>query len=151
MQNRLKESGIALALLFALLASGCTVKYVAEYDAAIKDETVAIARKVDLFWGNLLDTPTDQRQYEKFKTLYNEIEADIRSLHMKNQIRPLNKLSTRQVRNALELWVEDKERHKREDGFSDFLAKRHRRQFVRVFTAIAKGEEVKDVQSTNAE
>lgn len=151
MQNRTRKFHIVLALLFAVLVSGCTVKYVAEYDAAIKDETVAIAKKVDLFWGNLLDTPSDQRQYENFKILYNEIESDIRSLHMKNEIRPLNELSTKQVQNALELWIEDREMHKRENTFSDFLAKRHRQQFVRVFTAIAKGEDVKNMQSTNAE
>ena len=129
--------------LLLALVSGCTIRYVAEYDQSIKDETVAIAKKVDLFWGRLLDTPSADRKYEAFKDDYNEIETAIRGLYMQNEIRPLNKLSTKQVKILLDLWVEDKELHKANDTFSDFEAKRHRKQFFRVFTAIARGEEVK--------
>ena len=127
------------------LIYGCSVKFVADYDASIKEETVQIAKKVDLFWGTLLDTPEDTRQYEAFKARYNEIETDIRGLLMKNQIRALNQDSTRQVQILLDLWVEDRQTHKQENTFSDFSAKRHRKQFVRVFTAIARGEEAKNI------
>jgi hypothetical protein len=140
-----------IILISAVLLSGCTVKYVAEYDAAIKDEIVVIAKKVDLFWGTLLDTPEGERQYDNFKDKYNEIETDIRGLHMKNEIRALNKLSTKQVKILLELWIEDRELHKKENKFSDFSAKRHRKQFARVFIAIAKGEEAKNTASSNTE
>ena len=139
----------SIYLLLGLLA-GCTVKYVADYDASIKDETVEIAKKVDLFWGNLLETPANNRPYENFKTQYNEIETDIRGLLMKNQIRERNKPTIRQVENLLELWIEDRDIHKKENTFSDFLAKRHRKQFVRVFTAIAKGEKAKDISPATA-
>ncbi|MDH3973139.1 MAG: hypothetical protein OEV42_02560 [Deltaproteobacteria bacterium] len=132
-----------LAALFLVLLNGCTVKYVAEYDAGIKEEIVEIAKKVDIFWGELLDRDGDDRKYSSFKSAYNEIEADIRGLVMKNEIRPLNKASTKQVRIALDLWVEDRELHKKKDGFSDFQAKRHRKQFNRVFTAMAIGEDLK--------
>ena len=87
------------------------------------------------------------RAISTFKNSYNEIETDIRGLLMKNEIRPLNKVSTQQVKILLDLWVEDKELHKTNDGFSDFEDKRHRTQFVRVFTAIAKGEEAKNISS----
>lgn len=139
-----------LYLLFLLIyfgAAGCTVKYVAEYDTTIKDEIVQISKKVDLFWGDLLDTPSNERKYGKFKVKYNEIEADIRGLVMRNEIRPLNDESTKQAKIALGLWVQDRELHRNNDGFSDFEAKRHRVQFTRVFTAMAKGEEAKDTSS----
>jgi hypothetical protein len=134
-------------LLIIVLLSGCTARYVAEYDASVKEEIIQVAKKVDLFWGNLLDTPVSDRKYATFKNSYNEIETDIRGLLMKNEIRPLNKVSTQQVKILLDLWVEDKELHKTNNGFSDFEAKRHRTQFVRVFTAIAKGEEAKNMSS----
>lgn len=137
-----------LILIFATNL-GCTVRYVAEYDATIKGEIVQVAKKVDLFWGQLLDTPIGEREYGKFKNKYNEIETDIRGLLMKNKIRPLNKESTKQSENALKLWLEDKAIHKDKDGFSDFEAKRHRKQFVRVFIAMAKGEEVKNTSPDN--
>lgn len=147
----LKTSRIifSVILIFGIL-SGCTVKYVADYDAAIKDETVQIAKKVDLFWGDLLDTDIENRQYDVFKDQYNEIETDIRGLLMKNQIRALNKISTKQVSILLDLWIEDKNIHKASDTFTDFEAKRHRKQFVRAFTAIAKGEEARNLTSSSS-
>lgn len=144
MRAEFKIRFVYLFFLVFLVSTGCTVKYVAEYDAAIKEEIVQVSKKVDLFWGELLDTPINERKYAKFKDKYNEIEADIRGLVMRNEIRPLNKESTKQAKIALDLWIEDRELHRKNDGFTDFEARQHRTQFTRVFTAIAKGEEVKD-------
>ena len=139
--------GYSLTLFILLLISavtGCTVQYVADYDASIKEEIVQTAKKVDKFWGNLLDQEEANRPYETFKDQYNEIETDIRGLVMKNEIRALNKESTKQAKNILELWVQDRGLHKKNDGFSNFEANRHRTQYSRMFTAMAKGEEVKN-------
>ncbi len=135
---------IFLLIINLFFMAGCTVKYVADYDAAIKGEIVQVAKKVDLFWGNLLDTKVEERKYEHYKDKYNEIETDIRGLVMKNEIRPLNKESTKQAKILLGLWMQDKKIHKESDTFTDFEAKQHRRQHVRVFTAMAKGEEIKN-------
>ena len=89
--------------LISGILSGCTVKYVADYDSSIKEETVQVAKKVDLFWGKLIDTAITDRKYNSFKDQYNEIETDIRGLLMKNEIRELNKVSTKQVNTLLEL------------------------------------------------
>jgi hypothetical protein len=134
---------IILALCFA--GTGCTVKYVADYDANIKDEIIQISKKIDLFWGDLLDTPVGDRKYIKFKDKYNEIESDLRGLVTQNEIRALNRESTKQAENALDLWVQDRDLHKKNDSFTDFEAKQHRKQYNRVFIAMAKGEEAKNV------
>ena len=139
---------IVFLITVLLSANGCAVRYVADYDASIKEEIVQVAKKVDLFFGTLLDTQTDDRKYDKFKGQYNQIETDIRGLVMKNEIRALNKESTKQANIVLELWIEDRSIHKNNDGFSDFEAKRHRKQFNRVFTAMAKGEEAKNISTT---
>lgn len=130
-------------------ATGCSVHYIADYDASMKDEIVQVAKKVDLFWGSLLDTDINDRKYDKFKNEYNLIETDIRGLVMKNEIRTLNNESTKQANIALDLWIEDKSIHKDNDAFSDFEAKRHRKQFNRVFTAMAKGEEAKNISTAS--
>jgi hypothetical protein len=119
------------------------VRYVAEYDASIKDEIIRIAKEVDLFYGRLLDTPANQRQYDKSRDKYLEIEADLRALKMRNEIRALNKESTKQTQNTLDLWLGDKNSHKKLNTVDDATIKLHRRQFSRVFIAMAKGEEVK--------
>ena len=60
-----------------------------------------------------------------------------------SEIRALNKESTKQANIALSLWVEDRQIHKKEDSFSNSEAQRHRKQFHRVFTAMASGEDIK--------
>lgn len=66
---------------------------------------------------------------------------------MKNKIREQNDISIKQISHLLERWIEDKKIHKQNDAFSDFEAESHREQFVRVFTAIAKAEEAKNISS----
>jgi len=133
-----------LAVAFAFALTGCTVQLVADHDQQTEDEIIRLAREVDLFWGELLDTPEEERPYEAFRDDYNRLESDLRALVLQNEIRPLNAASTEQARTALELWREDRALHRAEDGFSDFLARRHRRQFERVFRAMALGEAVKE-------
>ncbi|MBY4675796.1 hypothetical protein [Marinobacterium arenosum] len=132
-----------LLILMLLVASGCSARFVAPYDATVQEQIIEVARKVDLFWGWLLETPVEQRQYVQFADSYNEIESDLRMLQMRNDIRPFNRESTRQTAIALELWQQDRADHKLKDSFSDFLAKRHRQQFIRIFTAMARGEQAK--------
>ena len=141
---------IRAPFVFALIAfsvAGCAVNFVAEYNAAIQEEIIQTARKVDLFWGELMDTNIGDRQYDNFKDKYNEIETDIRVLLMKNEIRALNEESTKQAKIALDLWMEDRKLHKTNNTFSDFEAQRHRTQYTRIFTAMAKGEEAKNIQN----
>ncbi len=144
-----KAHGVyGLYFLFTLLMlSACTVRYVAEYDASITEEIIKLLKKVDMFYGELLETDVNNRGYENFKEKYIEIESDLRVLLVKNQIRALNKESTEQAKIALELWIEDKEEHKENNTVSDFIAKRHRGQFTRIFIAMAKGEKAKDISS----
>jgi len=139
--NRFWLAFLSLLLLASVI--GCTVRYVAEYDASIKDEIVHIAKKVDLFYGRLLDTSPSERQYQKYKDDYLKIEADLRALELRNEIRTFNKESTKQTKIALDLWLEDKDSHKKDNTVDDATLKLHRKQFSRVFVAMAKGEEAK--------
>lgn len=141
-----------ILFMAAVLSTGaCTVRYVADYDASIKDEIVEVAKSVDVFWGALLDTDASKREYDKFKVQYNQIETNIRGLVMKNEIRALNQESTKQANIALDLWIEDRKIHKKNNSFSDFEARRHRKQYLRVFTAMAKGEEAKNISAKGGE
>jgi len=140
----------ALWVFTLLCATGCTVHYVADYDLTAKNEIIEVAKEIDVFWGALLDTKVNDREYDKFKNQYNQIEADIRSLVMRNEVRALNLETTKQAQIALALWVDDRENHKTQNGFSDFEAKRHREQYNRVFTAMAKGEQAKNIATTGS-
>lgn len=130
-------------LISFLLLNGCTVQYVAEYDETVRNEIYSIAAEVDRFWGFMLEVPEKDRKYTGFRDDYVEIETRLRILLMKSEARSDNELSAGQARIVLELWVEDRELHREEDHFSDFLIGRHRRQFNEVFTAMARAEEAK--------
>lgn len=138
-----KKTLISLFIVHALIQTSCTVKYIPAFDENIRNNIYELAEKVDKFWGDMLEMPADEREYHLFRDQYVEIETQIRSLYMKNDSRPGNEESAEQTRILLELWIEDKEIHREENGFNDFLANRHRRQFTEVFTAIARAEEVK--------
>ena len=73
MQKINLHTNVILAFLILILSvPGCAVRYVADYDSSIKKETLNIAKKVDLFWGELLDTNVSSRDYTSFKKTYNE-------------------------------------------------------------------------------
>jgi len=133
-----------IVLVASLSISGCAVHFVADYDPKVKEEIVQLSKKVDLFWGKLLETEVKKRKYEKFKEQYIKIETDLRGLVMINKIRALNKSSTRQANILLELWIDDKDTHKKDNTFSDLIIKRHREGYERIFTAMARGEAVKE-------
>lgn len=130
-------------LLVLLLTYGCTVQYVAEYDATIRDEIVRVAKNIDKFYGELLETAMDKRQYSDFKGRYIEIETDLRSLELRNEVRAFNKESTVQVQKTLRLWQGDMQEHKKNNSVDDETITLHRKQFNRAFVAMTKGEEIK--------
>lgn len=144
--NKDITSSAAAFFLLALfvLFNSCTVQYVAEYDENIKNEIIRIAGDVEMFYADLFEADVTERNYENFKERYIAIEVDLRTLLLRNKIRPLNEESTKQTEIALELWINDKEQHKNEDTVSNFIINSHRKQFQRIFIAMAKGEAVKE-------
>ncbi len=145
--TRLRSCSILFLLLLFLIHTGCTVQYVAAFDENVRDQIYELAEKVDKFWGTMLEMPEDKREYIVFRDEYVEIEANLRSLLLKNNSRPGNEESAEQSRILLELWIEDKEIHREQNSFNDFLANRHRRQFTEVFTAMARAEEEKRMEN----
>lgn len=135
---------IYLTLLSILIFKGCTVQYVAAYDENIKDEIIKIAGEVEMFYAELLETEINDRTYDNFIDKYLAIEVNLRTLLLKNKIRPLNEESTKQTEIALELWLDDKEKHKTNNTVSNFIVDSHRSQFQRIFIAMAKGEAIKE-------
>lgn len=140
-----------LFILFAIIAlSGCAVRWVADYDATTYEEILKVGKKVDKFYGDLLETKSDDRAYSKYSAQYVEIEADIQSLVTRNKARALNNESTQISESILKLWVKYKELHKAKNTYSDGMAKLDRARFIRLFTAAASAERVKDLKATDS-
>lgn len=134
-------------LLMAFALSGCTVKFVADYDSVTFEEILKIGKKVDKFYGDMLETKSDERAYQKFCDQYVEIETDIRSLVTRNNARELNKESTEISEIILKLWVKYKDTHKNKNTYSDGTANLDRKRFIRLFAAAASAEQAKKLDS----
>lgn len=142
------SKGIVIWTVFVMLAavvSGCTYHYVADYDAQVVEDINLISKKIDIFFGKLMETPAQERTYQQFKDAYIEVEADLRLLLRCNEIRPLNQETTKQINITLKLWLDDKAKHEQKNTVSNFIAKKHREQFCRLFVAMAKGELAKEM------
>ncbi len=143
--NPLVQFGLLLLVAFAL--NGCTIKLVADYDSVAFEEILKVGKKVDKFYGDLLETKVVDRGYQKFAPQYVEIETDIRSLVTRNKARALNQESTQIAEITLNLWVKYKDAHKAKDGYSDGIAKLDRNRFVRLFAAAASAERAKILEA----
>ncbi len=128
------------------MLSSCSVKYVAEYDEGTFREIINVSKKVDVFFLTILETPVDHRNYNRFRDSYIIIEADLNSLFMRNEIREFNEETLKQIKETIKLWQDDKAKHKKKNTVKNFIAKKHKEQFHRVFIAMAKAEMAKDIK-----
>lgn len=139
-----------LFILFAAASlSSCTIKWVADYDSAAFEEILKVGKKIDKFYGDLLETKSDDRAYSKFSAQYVDIETDIQSIVTRNKARALNNESTQISESILKLWVKYKEAHKANNTYSDGKAKLDRARFIRLFAAAAAAERVKDLKAND--
>lgn len=143
--NPLLQFGFLLLVAFAL--GGCAVKLVADYDSVAFEEILKFGKKVDRFYGDLLETKPSDRAYQKFGAQYVEIETDIRSLVTRNKARALNEESTQISEITLNLWVKYKDAHRTKNTYSDGTAKLDRNRFVRLFAAAASAERAKNLDA----
>ena len=134
---------VFLAALACLGPAACSVQLVADYDSTTYEEILRVGKKVDFFYGNLLEAPEKDRKYSKYSEQYVEIETDLRSLYMRNKSRPLNQESTEISRIILDLWVKYKQAHQNRDAYSSGIAKLDRGRFQRLFGSAANAEAAK--------
>ena len=138
---------LCFLILLAFSLGGCTVKLVADYDSVAFEEILQVGRKVDKFYGDLLESKSSERAYQKFSDRYVEIETDIRSLVTRSGARALNEESTQISGITLNLWVKYKDGHKAKDTYSDGTAKLDRNRFIRLFAAAASAERAKNLDA----
>ena len=149
MRSQQRNQGVSIwaacLMLMGLLAlGGCTtIKLVADYDAATYEEILRVSKEVDKFYGLLLETPENSRSYKNYSVKYVELEASIRSMHVRNLSRPLNKESTKITKNILDVWIGHKDQHQAKDTYTSGNAKLDRKRLQYMFVQAATAEEAK--------
>ena len=147
---QLQTDRLILIIVLALLLEGCRVTLVPDYDDSIAQEILKTAKRVDMFYLDMLETTDNEngdRAYNKMVDSYVEIEVELASLLSKNKIRPLNENSIRICEITLELWVKYKEEHKEDNELSDGLIKLNRLTFSDLFYAMLVAEKAKEIIS----
>jgi hypothetical protein len=142
----------SLIILCCVLCSvSCTVRYVAEYNAALSDEIIRVAKKVDYFYANLQNASDSLRTFDKSVEHYTEIDVDLNSILMRNKIRPLNSESAKIAENIVSLWTKYKNSHKENNTYKNALLTLHRQRMGRMFSAMFDAEEAKKMKPTDLE
>jgi hypothetical protein len=142
---------IRIYLLIAVstfLFYSCRITLIPSYDEVIAQQTETLAKEVDKFYLNMLETTTSEnngRAYELFANSYVDIEVELNSILNKNKARPLNENSTRICEITLELWIKYKNEHKEDNELSDGLIKLNRQTFNDLFYAMQVAEVAKDI------
>ena len=135
-----------LVFVSSFLTTSCKVSWVATYDYMVAQQIEVVAKKVDKFYLTMLETTSEEneRQYSKFVKEYIDIEVELNALLNKNQIRPLNKESTRNCVIALQYWIKYKVKHKKDNVISDVDIELNRDYLHDLFIVIQIGEEAKN-------
>jgi putative lipoic acid-binding regulatory protein len=124
--------------------SGGLIHLIAEQDEASLQQMEGLAQEVDYLFTQLLYLPPDRRDYNSSAQKYLSVEVKLNALKMRQESRVMNELTIKQVDIVITLWDQDRKRHQRQNSFSDFMIKRYRSQYIRLFLAMIKGEEVKE-------
>lgn len=141
---RRRRLAIASLAVLATLAAGCRhIQLVADYDASAIDEAVRLGKRVDVFYGNLIETDVALRSYTMFAAQWLDIEADLRGQVRRHAARPLNPESTAIAQGILDFWVQYRTRHKTSGQYTTGAAELDHARLVRLFNAVANAEAAK--------
>jgi len=143
----LRSTHLRLTLFFLLTASwSCApVRLIADYDATTYEETIRVAKRVDVFYGKVLELEAKDRLYAPFAPDYVDIGADLRSLVQRNASRALNSESRRISQIIVDFWEQYQAKHKANNAYAD--ASLDRRRFTRLFEAALSAERAKQLAS----
>jgi len=153
MQYQSKQvSYYAVFTFMLLMLSGCAqVQLLADYDKEVSDETIVLAKRVDRFWATYISEVGDAREYAANKREMIEIEVDMNSLLLKNQVRVNNDLTTLQLKNVVDIWAQISTLIKTQESISNTTAEAYRLQLADAIKQIVIGEEAKDKGSAKSD
>lgn len=132
---------LMLVVLGAL--SACSSQLISNRDPLSLNMIEQVAKDVDYMYTKMSYMPSNARNYKKFADYYLDIEVKLNALRNRQEARVMNEPTLKQVDIVLQLWRQERIKHKAQDSLSDFLLKRHKQQYQRLFIALIKAESAK--------
>ena len=119
MQISIPIRKLSLLLSISFFFISCRVMLVPEYDAKLEEQISTTAKATDRLYIDLLDATPEQRDYIVVQPRYNDIEADVNSIELKNQGRPKNGDFLAIIKNLKDAFQEAKKFHKEHKTLSN--------------------------------
>lgn len=132
---------LPLLLMAAILCGGC-VKFIADYDQMTADSTIKLSEKTEKFFLDLQYGTQENQTYKANIEKYNDLEAALTALSFRNEARPLNEDTIKQITLTLRHLRRVRNTHK-ENGYNLYEFDIYRDEFRDFFKAILFGEQHK--------
>jgi hypothetical protein len=123
-----------------LLLVSCKVMLVPPYSAELENQIITNAKATDKLYIDMLDVPVANRLYDSFKDRYNEIEAEINSIQLKNEARQKNADFLVIIKNLKDAFAEAKKYHKDNKTISNGEAKVYQSSLAAFWKPLYKAE-----------
>ena len=133
----------SLILFLFTFLSACSTQLISNRDPLSLNLMESAAQNVDYLYTKMSYLPENMRSYEQFSDYYLDIEVKLNALRNRQKARRMNELTLKQVDIVLQLWRQDRVKHQQQGAPSDFLLKRHKQQYQRLFIALIKAESAK--------
>lgn len=130
-------------LIFFIFNYGCSVSLISDYDEQSLIQMENLSEKIDRMYIHMSSSPSDNREFEEFSDDYIDVEAGLNRLKFRQENRSLNELTIKQVNIITETWKADMMKHKEKNTINDFMIKRGRSVYRRLFGAMIRGESSK--------
>lgn len=101
-----------LTLFLAFSMAGCSVSLVPEYSATLEQQITTGSKMNDKLYLDLLNAEPDARNFQDFAKQYSEVEAEINSIRLKNEIRKNNADMLKTIDNLRTAFITYKNEHK---------------------------------------
>jgi len=134
------HTNFLLLLLLPIIVSGCSVKFIADYDEVTDKLVTDLQRKMEYFFLDLeykFDTP--EADYKNYIEFYKEIKTDLKLLELRSSALPDNEITVKQVKLVQKNFLLFEEIH--QDGIDDMIfIDEPRKDFTLAFINILKLE-----------
>ncbi len=115
---------------------------ISHYDASTKDALIAAAHEVDYFFL-LIESSPEKTSFSSIAPTYIKIKSDLRSILLRNKIRPLNAIAVKQSELLLDQWSNVEKLLMQPDGSSPKAMEFVREIMFQSFEATLMLEEAK--------
>lgn len=91
------------------------------YREEVKSSLISSSKMIDNLLLEMASVPDGQRIYAAFADEYRQIDVELRSLLLMNEVRPINEISSAQIEIFKKQWDKLQEYHRTKDSLSTFF------------------------------